>query len=181
MMVGRVWCNWMCPFGILHHFFGWIGNRRNTKQMIEVNRYRKIYAIKYYILTAMLAMASLWMIPTAIDAPGQDRPGLSGVAARVAASGSARSSSASSWSPAWPTGILRLYDLASTRLKRGVSASRLKYATGPPGVVLFVGLLVAGPGAGSSTPSGPGSARRPRSTRAGGTARSRSACSTRSP
>ncbi len=36
MMVGRVWCNWMCPFGILHHFFGWIGNRRNTKQMIEV-------------------------------------------------------------------------------------------------------------------------------------------------
>ena len=71
MMLGRVWCNWMCPFGILHHFFGWIGNRRNTKQMIEVNRYRKIYAIKYYILAAMLAMASLWMIPTAIDAPRQ--------------------------------------------------------------------------------------------------------------
>ena len=71
MMLGRVWCNWMCPFGILHHFFGWIGNRRNTKQMIEVNRYRKIYAIKYYILAAMIAMASLWIIPTAIDAPGQ--------------------------------------------------------------------------------------------------------------
>lgn len=71
MMVGRVWCNWMCPFGILHHFFGWIGNRRNTKQMIEVNRYRKIYAIKYYILAVMTAMAGLWIIPTAIDAPGQ--------------------------------------------------------------------------------------------------------------
>jgi polyferredoxin len=71
MMVGRVWCNWMCPFGILHHFFGWIGNRRNTKQMIEVNRYRKIYAIKYYILAVMIAMAGLWIIPTVIDAPGQ--------------------------------------------------------------------------------------------------------------
>jgi polyferredoxin len=71
MMVGRVWCNWMCPFGILHHFFGWIGNRRNTKQMIEVNRYRKIYAIKYYVLAVMIAMAGLWIIPTAIDAPGQ--------------------------------------------------------------------------------------------------------------
>ena len=71
MMLGRVWCNWMCPFGILHHLFGWIGNRRNTKQMIEVNRYRKIYAIKYYILAAMLAMASLWIIPTALDAPGK--------------------------------------------------------------------------------------------------------------
>ena len=64
MMLGRVWCNWMCPFGILHHLFGWIGNRRNTKQMIEVNRYRKIYAIKYYILAAMIAMASLWIMPT---------------------------------------------------------------------------------------------------------------------
>jgi polyferredoxin len=71
MMVGRVWCNWMCPFGILHHFFGWIGNRRNTKQMIEVNRYRKIYAIKYYVLAVMIAMAGLWIIPTAIDAPAQ--------------------------------------------------------------------------------------------------------------
>src|SRR5215210_7057268 len=71
MMLGRVWCNWMCPFGILHHLFGWIGNRRNTKQMIESNRYRKIYAIKYYILAAMLAMAALWMIPTAWDSPGQ--------------------------------------------------------------------------------------------------------------
>src|SRR3954447_24045152 len=71
MMLGRVWCNWMCPFGILHHLFGFIGNRRNTKQMIEVNRYRKIYAIKYYILAAMLAMASLWIIPTAWDTPGK--------------------------------------------------------------------------------------------------------------
>ncbi|MFO0889226.1 MAG: 4Fe-4S dicluster domain-containing protein [Isosphaeraceae bacterium] len=71
MMLGRVWCNWMCPFGILHHLFGWIGNRRNTKQMIEVNRYRRIYAIKYYILAVMLAMASLWIIPTLLDAPGQ--------------------------------------------------------------------------------------------------------------
>src|SRR4029079_13363208 len=70
-MLGRVWCNWMCPFGILHHLFGWIGNRRNTKQMIEVNRYRKIYAIKYYILAAMLAMAALWVIPTVLDAPGK--------------------------------------------------------------------------------------------------------------
>src|SRR4051794_24211999 len=71
MMLGRVWCNWMCPFGILHHLFGWIGNRRNTKQMIEVNRYRKIYALKYYILAVMLAMAALWIVPTAWDAPGK--------------------------------------------------------------------------------------------------------------
>lgn len=71
MMLGRVWCNWMCPFGILHHFFGWIGNRRNTKQMIESNRYRWFYAIKYYILTAMLVVASLWIIPALWNAPAR--------------------------------------------------------------------------------------------------------------
>ena len=69
MMLGRVWCNWMCPFGILHHIFGFIGNRRNTKQLIEINRYKKIYAIKYYILAIMLAMASLWIVPTILGAP----------------------------------------------------------------------------------------------------------------
>jgi polyferredoxin len=71
MMLGRVWCNWMCPFGILHHLFGVIGNRRNTKQMIEANRYLKVYAVKYYILTCMLAMSALWIIPTTFHAPGK--------------------------------------------------------------------------------------------------------------
>jgi polyferredoxin len=71
MMFGRVWCNWICPFGILHHVFGSIGPKRSVKNAIEVNRYRKIFAIKYYILAAMLIMASLWIIPTAIDAPGR--------------------------------------------------------------------------------------------------------------
>ena len=36
------------PF-ILHHVFGLIGVRRNTKPTIEVNRYRKTYAIKDYV------------------------------------------------------------------------------------------------------------------------------------
>ncbi len=71
MMLGRVWCNWMCPFGIMHHFFGWIGNRKNTKQLIEVNRYRSWYSIKYYILAIMLAMAGLWIVPTIVDAPNR--------------------------------------------------------------------------------------------------------------
>ena len=69
MMLGRVWCNWMCPFGILHHIFGNIGNKRSVKAAIEVNRYRKIYAIKYYILAVMMAMAGLWIIPAAWSLP----------------------------------------------------------------------------------------------------------------
>src|SRR5947209_8457585 len=131
MMLGRVWCNWMCPFGILHHFFGWIGNRRNTKQMIEVNRYRKIYAIKYYILAAMLAMASLWIIPTSIEAPGQivksyealkDRPGpgASGFAGEAILALIASAVAA--------VAIVRLFDFASRRLMRGGGDSKGKSA-----------------------------------------------------
>ncbi len=63
MMVGRVWCNWMVPLystSFTTSALGWMGSRRNfTKQMmIESNRYRKIYAIKYYILAVMIAMAA---------------------------------------------------------------------------------------------------------------------------
>ncbi|UCD29198.1 MAG: 4Fe-4S dicluster domain-containing protein [Planctomycetota bacterium] len=57
LFLGRFFCNWICPFGIVHHFFGWIFNTRGPKQKIESNRYRPIYALKYYILVAMLLAA----------------------------------------------------------------------------------------------------------------------------
>jgi len=57
LFLGRFFCNWICPFGILHHFVGWVFNTRNTQQKIESNRYRPIYAIKYYLLGAMLIAA----------------------------------------------------------------------------------------------------------------------------
>ena len=117
MMLGRVWCNWMCPFGILHHFFGWIGNRRNTKQMIEVNRYRKIYAIKYYILAVMIAMAGLWIIPTAIDAPGQIWQAYHGAELRQ-------------------TGVSRVFAAIETgiaRVRRGAQAGQQLAADRPAG------------------------------------------------
>lgn len=55
--LGRVFCNWICPFGTLHHIVGWAFSRHTTKQRIEVNRYRPAYAIKYIILIAMLVAA----------------------------------------------------------------------------------------------------------------------------
>ncbi len=55
--LGRVFCNWLCPFGTLHHFVGWAFGRFTTKQRIEVNRYRNMYAVKYIILIAMLVAA----------------------------------------------------------------------------------------------------------------------------
>ena len=175
MMVGRVWCNWMCPFGILHHFFGWIGNRRNTKQMIEVNRYRKIYAIKYYILAAMLAMASLWMIPTAIEAPAQvvksyhdlkDRPRPTGagfvgeaIVAIIASALAAfvivrlldfayrRLRTGGAGASKGKSASAALDDLADFRIKvGGVSVSTHKSAMAMLGVALFAGMTWAGAG-----------------------------------
>ena len=49
-LLGRIFCNWICPYGILHQFVGWLFNRRNVQEMIDSNRYRAIYQIKYYIL-----------------------------------------------------------------------------------------------------------------------------------
>lgn len=57
LFLGRFFCNWICPFGILHQFTGWVFNRRNTKQRIESNRYRWHSAIKYYILIVMMVAA----------------------------------------------------------------------------------------------------------------------------
>lgn len=57
LFLGRIFCNWICPYGIMHHFVGWAFNSRNAKQKIESNRYRRIYAVKYYILIAMLVAA----------------------------------------------------------------------------------------------------------------------------
>lgn len=58
MIFGRFFCGWVCPFGTMHHFFGWLGNRkRKTADIIARNRYRKAQNIKYIILFAFLFMA----------------------------------------------------------------------------------------------------------------------------
>jgi ferredoxin len=55
--LGRFFCNWICPYGILHQFVGWLFRGLGAKQMIEANRYRPMYQTKYYILVALLVAA----------------------------------------------------------------------------------------------------------------------------
>jgi polyferredoxin len=57
LLLGRVFCNWMCPYGTLHQFFGWIFNIRGNKNNMDANRYRPIYQLKYYILAVFLILA----------------------------------------------------------------------------------------------------------------------------
>ena len=60
ILLGRVFCGWICPFGSLHQFIGYIGNRLKTfSQRVHANQYHKAQTIKYYVLFAFLLIAFL--------------------------------------------------------------------------------------------------------------------------
>ncbi|MHC4151213.1 MAG: 4Fe-4S binding protein [Planctomycetota bacterium] len=59
IIFGRVFCSWICPFGSIHHFVGYLSNRKKpASKKIELNKYRKAQYIKYFILVVFLAMAA---------------------------------------------------------------------------------------------------------------------------
>jgi polyferredoxin len=49
-LFGRVFCNWICPYGTLHQFIGWLFDNRSGYQRIEQNRYHPAQFLKYSIL-----------------------------------------------------------------------------------------------------------------------------------
>ncbi len=57
LLFGRVFCNWICPYGTLHQFTSWLFNIRKPSERWESNRYRKIYFLKYGILSVFLILA----------------------------------------------------------------------------------------------------------------------------
>jgi polyferredoxin len=59
LLFGRVFCNWICPYGTLHQFVGRLFNIRNAPERWESNRYRSIYTLKYGILAVFLILATL--------------------------------------------------------------------------------------------------------------------------
>ncbi len=60
LVFGRVFCGWICPFGTLHHFFGWIFPSRYGKgnKRVESNKTHVRQRVKYYLLYAFLAAAA---------------------------------------------------------------------------------------------------------------------------
>lgn len=58
IVVGRFFCGWLCPFGTIHQFVGWLGRvKKQRTEKIERNRYRPAQKIKYFILIFMLGCA----------------------------------------------------------------------------------------------------------------------------
>lgn len=58
-LFGRVFCNWICPFGTLHQFVNWLFNIQPNPKRIEQNRYRPAHYFKYAILVVLLITAAL--------------------------------------------------------------------------------------------------------------------------
>jgi polyferredoxin len=56
MIFGRVFCGWICPFGTLHHFFGWLlpSRRGRGAARVEANKTHTYQRAKYYLLYAFL-------------------------------------------------------------------------------------------------------------------------------
>jgi polyferredoxin len=60
ILLGRFFCGWICPFGAMHQFIGWLGStRKSLKNRIAANRYRKAANIKYLVLIAFLVAAAI--------------------------------------------------------------------------------------------------------------------------
>jgi polyferredoxin/Pyruvate/2-oxoacid:ferredoxin oxidoreductase delta subunit len=57
LVLGRFFCNWVCPYGTLHQFVGWLFNTRRNIDKLAINRYRRIFSLKYIILIVFLVMA----------------------------------------------------------------------------------------------------------------------------
>ena len=67
LLFGRVFCNWMCPYGTLHQFVGWLFNIRKHPDRWKSNRYKQIYNLKYMILIVFLIMSifgalQIWLL-----------------------------------------------------------------------------------------------------------------------
>ena len=62
LVLGRFFCGWLCPFGTLHQFIGWLGRRRRRlAEQAKLNAYRPAQSIKYYLLLALLGLAG-WQV-----------------------------------------------------------------------------------------------------------------------
>jgi polyferredoxin len=59
LVVGRVFCGWICPFGTLHHFFGWLlpSSAGRGAARVAANRTHDYQRIKYYLLYGFLLAA----------------------------------------------------------------------------------------------------------------------------
>jgi MauM/NapG family ferredoxin protein len=69
LLIGRVWCSWVCPLGVLQDCTGVRPLDASDHAARLRNRYRPIYHLKYGVLIAFLVMAALGVTQTGLLDP----------------------------------------------------------------------------------------------------------------
>jgi len=74
IILGRFFCGWICPFGSIHQFVGFLAKRkRSIPEKIKLNRYHPGQSIKYWILIFLLTVSALELAIDLIRLPETNR------------------------------------------------------------------------------------------------------------
>jgi polyferredoxin len=58
LFLGRFFCSWICPLGIINQVVGSILIKMRAADAVILNSYRKLFRLKYYILAILLIIAA---------------------------------------------------------------------------------------------------------------------------
>ena len=70
IILGRFFCGWLCPFGAIHQFVGYIANRqKKAAAKIKLNAYHPGQVVKYWILIFLLTISAMELVVDLIRLP----------------------------------------------------------------------------------------------------------------
>lgn len=69
LILGRFFCSWICPLGILNQWISHLFNKRRPVDDYRVNAYRTVYRLKYYILAVLVVLGLFGSLQTGLLDP----------------------------------------------------------------------------------------------------------------